>query len=584
MASQGRALVLAPQQDGEHLTAILTSLGFDVCAAAADGAAGLAAAAESQPELALVDVEAQGSLPAATAMAQDLDIYVVFVGDPGNAESLRQAEAAGPLGYVLKPVDERQLALTLSVAMAARRRMGDSAAASRFPPARMLETVFQSVNEGVLLMDGEGNIRYANRATRRMFGTPTDDFTPTAVLQGTQVLRPDRVTPVPAQERPLFRALGQGESTTNFEAYVITPDGSEGRYLSIDAKPLLDGEGNRNGCLLVFRDIGQHKAAETELLETAARLAAQTQTMDTVFDGIADGVGLMDREGNVLRVNRAALDILTPELVQDVPGYPQSDLDVFYADRVTPVAVEDLPHVRALRGEPCDQMRFFVVHPSMPEGILLSVSARVVQGEPDDPARTVILFRDITTDYQQEQALLQAFAQGRMEAIDTMLHNVGNAVNSVATGIGTLRERLSSRNLLRRLTAVAEALDLHDADWIAYLRDDPQGTQVLPFVRALDKDLARENAALERTAARVEERVRHIVEILRTQHSVDSSSSGRKTVALKTTIAAGLRILEESLKGPRHRHRGRLQPSPRGSRRAGKQVSPNAGEPGPQLH
>ncbi len=141
----------------------------------------------------------------------------------------------------------------------------------------------------------------------------------------------------------------------------------------------------------------------------------------------------------------------------------------------------------------------------------------------------------------------QAFAQGRLEVIDTVLHNIGNAANSVATGVGTLRERLRSRKLRSRLAAVAVALDAHGDDWLEYLRDDPQGTQVVPFLLALDRDWTQENAELLAITERATERVDRIAEILRTQQSLDIGSTERKTVRVERTIRAGVRILEESL-------------------------------------
>ena len=54
----------------------------------------------------------------------------------------------------------------------------------------------------------------------------------------------------------------------------------------------------------------------------------------------------------------------------------------------------------------------------------------------------VIVFRDVTERVFAEEALTQAFAEGRLEIVDTILHNIGNAITSVTTGIETVRRGL----------------------------------------------------------------------------------------------------------------------------------------------
>ena len=56
----------------------------------------------------------------------------------------------------------------------------------------------------------------------------------------------------------------------------------------------------------------------------------------------------------------------------------------------------------------------------------------------------------MTYRVQAEEALTQAFAQGRLEIVDTILHNIGNAINSVSVGIDTLHHQLMNDKLTPR--------------------------------------------------------------------------------------------------------------------------------------
>ena len=77
----------------------------------------------------------------------------------------------------------------------------------------------------------------------------------------------------------------------------------------------------------------------------------------------------------------------------------------------------------------------------------------------------------------QEEALTQAFAHGRLVVIDTVMHNIGNAINSVATGVGTLYGWFQDNELVRRFDAVSTLAQAHASDWTSWLEHDAQGPE-----------------------------------------------------------------------------------------------------------
>ena len=180
-------------------------------------------------------------------------------------------------------------------------------------------------------------------------------------------------------------------------------------------------------------------------------------------------------------------------------------------------------------------------------GVYISVNASPVRSESGEVVGGVAVFRDVTARQMEEEALAQAFAHGRLEVIDTVLHNIGNAINSVATGVDTLHQWLEEGELMRRFARVADLVAAHDRDWIRWLEHDEQGRQVRPFLLALVRDLAVEHETLLGTAGRVRERVRHIVDIIRTQESFTDSTVERKLVALPETVNDAVKVVQESL-------------------------------------
>ena len=265
--------------------------------------------------------------------------------------------------------------------------------------------------------------------------------------------------------------------------------------------------------------------------------------MQAIFDSISDGVIVADEHGS-LTFNPSAARIIGGS-IDAVPERWTEEYSIFYPDKVTPIPTEELPLVRALRGEATDEMEMFIRTAAKPEGVYISASGGPIRLS--GTARGgVTVFRDVTERVRAEEALAQAFAQGRLEVMDTILHNIGNAITSVAIGIGTLKEELANNPLIERLSALSETVQEHAEDWGDYVQHDPQGQQVRPFLLALAADFIEQNRELSRTVERVNSQTNHIVDIVRAQRGFASKAMTSKDVNLRQAISGALKIVQDS--------------------------------------
>ena len=130
---------------------------------------------------------------------------------------------------------------------------------------------------------------------------------------------------------------------------------------------------------------------------------------------------------------------------------------------------------------------------------------------------------------------------------NTTVHDIGNTINSVAVGVGTVHAELRENAVLRRLCALADALETHRGDWLRYLERDPQGQQVIPFVLELAADLKAQNERLSNTVDRVRRGVEHITGIVRSQEPVETKAGARTSVDLRRSIADAAAMLADSV-------------------------------------
>ena len=273
-------------------------------------------------------------------------------------------------------------------------------------------------------------------------------------------------------------------------------------------------------------------------------------SLKQIIDAFDAGVMLADTSGSLLVSNALAVHLVGLEVSGAAPPHMERwgpDHGFFFPDQITRMPLEEMPMSRALRGESVDEMTMFLRNPNVPDGIFVDVTARPLRDSSGRLWGGVALFHDVSDRYTAAAALAHAFDAGHLEATSTVLHNVGNALNNAATGIESLRERVRARRSLKRLSAVADALEAHREDWVGYLRDDPQGRQAIPFLLALNEEWKAEYTEFERILERTAGRVEHIAGILRAQQSAGLPSTQRKIVPLKKAVWDGVRLLESSL-------------------------------------
>ena len=548
--------------DAAYLQERLRGLGYTVCATVPAAPRAIEEAAGAEPDLALVDLGPEGGtdgLEAAEQIGNRLDVPVVLLADSGadTQENLFQRDwTAPPSGYVLKPFEDRQLHWNIQAALALHERerrhretetgLEDVVAELR-ERADILEIVFDSMREGVLVNDESGRRLLANASALEAAG-PEESSEIERWAEQYGIYLPDGETLLPVDQNPMVRAL-HGETTDWCELFVRNPQRPEGMYVGVSARPLTRKYKGLSAGVAVFQDITEFKAAQDRLHETLSDLRNQRELMAATFDSIRDGVMVSDDSGSFLYVNPAAKEMLGEAYIARRDG-KWSDKPTpffFYPDRETHIRNEDLPLPRAIfQGESTDDMDIFVPGEGDRQGLFLSVTGRPLLHETGGTRGGVITFHDVTRRVLADEALARAFAQGRLEIVDTILHNIGNAINSVTIGIETIHEIVTDNQLVRRLNALSDAVNAHRDDWADYVENDPQGRQVIPFISALAKDFVRENKRLTGTVRRVSERARHIADIVRTQRALGSPGLSRKDVNVKDAIMDAVRVLQES--------------------------------------
>ena len=542
----------------ETLSDSVTGLGHTICHAAEPGQAALDLPAGARPDLALIGLDAGRvagrAIDTAEQVAERFGAPIVFATETTEGALLERAQRTHPHGYVLKSAGPRQLGLTLRAALgrAARERGGGTT--SRTEPdgdalwnSAILASLFDRMSDAVIVADVRGRFVAVNAAARQISNT-YDPARPESWSERFDVYRADGHTRARAEDLPLTRAI-RGETTREI-VIRLRPQrpewGTEDVWLSAVGYPILDGAGEGLGGVVVLRHVTGSSEQWARVQKAEAELHERVQVLDAIIRSMGDGVVVADANTKFSLFNPSAERILGVGMT-DRPADEWTDLyGVFYADGSTAVPTDELPLLRAVRGETVEDLELFIRNPRVADGVYISVNASPVRSESREVVGGVAVFRDVSERKMEQEALAQAFAHGRLEVIDTVLHNIGNAINSVATGVDTLHGWFADSKLVKRLETLADLVDAHERDWTLWLEHDAQGRQVRPFLLSLVRDLAAERRNLQKTAVRVRDRVRHIVDIIRTQESFTGGTVERQQINLPRAINEAVRVIQES--------------------------------------
>ena len=158
--------------------------------------------------------------------------------------------------------------------------------------AHEVHPILESIPDGIVVVSLEGRLIGLNGAAERILGLDHQDLPPAAWPEAFGLFLPDTITPYPAEDLPLARAI-RGEAVTNAQIFVRNPNLPDGAWFSVNGTPWLDGADQPRGGIVVFREITAHKRADAE----AARLA-------NALEETADSVVITDQDGLILYVNR----------------------------------------------------------------------------------------------------------------------------------------------------------------------------------------------------------------------------------------------------------------------------------------
>jgi PAS domain S-box-containing protein len=404
-----------------------------------------------------------------------------------------------------------------------------------------VETLFRNTVEqapvGIAFANRDGSFRHANLAFCAMLGFTAEQ------LRAESIATLTHAEDLEATRAGLER-LWRGE---------VGHIDVEKRYLRKNGSPLwvrvttslVEGGAGTPECSVEFlRDITARK-------EMAAALLQNQTLLSTVVGELPIALLSCDVRGQLTHYNRKAMELCGIGSQNESGArnpYPVTS-KVFQADGRTPVAREDRPLARALRGDTCKDVEYVIALPDGTVRIILATSMRLV-GPEGQPLGALCVEQDITERRRAEEELERVHKQlltasrqaGMAEVATNVLHNVGNVLNSVNVSASMVSENIK-RSKCTGLGRVATLFNQHAAD-LGALVSSPQGRHLPAYLTELAHDLLAERDAAVAELTALRNNVEHIKEIVAMQQGYARLGGIVDTVDVRGLVDDSLRMNE----------------------------------------
>jgi len=321
--------------------------------------------------------------------------------------------------------------------------------------------------------------------------------------------------------------------------------------------PWRNPDGTIVGTFGISRDVTGLKQAETDLAETSSLL-------DTLLENSPDFIYFKDRQSRFVRFSKSFARLFKVSDAESLRG--KTDFDFFLEDHARPAYEDEQEIIRT--GTPIIGKLEKELHPD--GRVTWALTTKMPwRGQGGEIIGTFGISKDVTAIKQAEAKLEQVHQQlvetsrmaGMAEVATSVLHNVGNILNSVNVAASVLEKTLG-KSAVNFFVKVAALLNEHSQDLGAFLTTDPKGKQVPDILNQLSNCLEKERNGMLSEVIQLRQNIEHINNIVAMQQSYAKVSGVTETVRVSDLVENALRLNADELEQKQVRLERDYEPHP----------------------
>lgn len=250
---------------------------------------------------------------------------------------------------------------------------------------RQLESIIESVDDIISIVDKDGNYIKHNKMTTQIFKEKEASY----VGYSTNVGRHYDFAgnPIPIDDLCFIKLL-KGEKVKGQKAkYVYN---NKEYYFILNAMPIFDEEGKFEMGVIVSHDI-------TELVKKNKLISSQNKELEIIIDNMYDGLTVIDRNGNYIKKNKALCNSINTAIdMTDINEVGETLIkgQKYYNEHDEELQPNQFPPLRVFRGETVKEQRVIIKRKN--DKVYLDFNGVPIFDENGNFQLGIILSHDIT--------------------------------------------------------------------------------------------------------------------------------------------------------------------------------------------
>ncbi len=395
----------------------------------------------------------------------------------------------------------------------------------------LLGTLLENSPDMIYFKDRQSRFIRASQALAERLGAKE----PAEVLGKTDadIFSEEHARPAFEDEKEIMRTgrpvIGKIEKET-------WPDGRT-TWVLTSKMPLRDKDGNITGTFGTSKDI-------TAIKQVEAELAAERDLLGTMLENSPDMIYFKDRDSRFLRTSKTHVQRMGKTRYDEVVG--RTDFDFFSEEHARPAYDDEQQIIRT--GQPLiGKIEKETWENGQTSWVL--TSKMPLRDKDGNIIGTFGISKDISGIKEAEAKLEDVHKRlletsrmaGMAEVATSVLHNVGNVLNSVNVSCSVVADRVHKSKVVNLSKAVA-LIDEHGQDLAGFFGANPKGKQLPAYLKGVAAHLATEQEEILQELANLSHNIDHIKEIVAMQQSYSKVSGVRECLPAMELVEDALRM------------------------------------------
>jgi PAS domain S-box-containing protein len=319
----------------------------------------------------------------------------------------------------------------------AQRRL-ESERAGQLLTARLLAAIVESSDDAIISKSLDGVVQSWNAAAQRLFGHTAAEAIGRHI---SLIIPPDRL----AEEEQIIASLKAGRPIDHVETERIRSDGQR-IPISLSVSPIRDEAGRVIGASKIARDISERRRAE-----------AERQKFVTLVESSTDFIGMCDLGGIPFYVNRAGLDLVGLDDIEQARATPVAEF--FFPEDQSRILDDFFPAVlREGHGEIEIRFRHFKTG----EARWMAYKVLTLTDRAGQPVALATVSQDVTERKRLEESLRRVASdlsdadRRKDEFLAMLAHELRSPLAPISNAVQVLRMAGAHEDAVRAASSMLE--------------------------------------------------------------------------------------------------------------------------------